>query len=232
MRLPATALMCARACRDPPCCCKLSRRACRWICRWAGNWICRRFFAVRRARPGAREAIQGPGSAWRIRGSSDPPSGDQLLTQLPGRASGGPYGLTKLWRKWCRRRDSNPRPTHYECAALPTELLRLPGASLPQMTPVCKPHAAANHNPCASHTLHKPRAAPDGRIATSWARPRHAPGAPCVGAESRPRASWPAPHGGGPDAVLRREKIRRRHAPSRAPLPKAPICCLIVAAAA
>ena len=27
-------------------------------------------------------------------------------------------------RKWCRKRDSNPRPTHYECAALPTELLR------------------------------------------------------------------------------------------------------------
>lgn len=26
---------------------------------------------------------------------------------------------------WCRKRDSNPRPTHYECAALPTELLRL-----------------------------------------------------------------------------------------------------------
>src|SRR4051794_26478771 len=26
---------------------------------------------------------------------------------------------------WCRRRDSNPRPTHYECVALPPELLRL-----------------------------------------------------------------------------------------------------------
>jgi hypothetical protein len=25
---------------------------------------------------------------------------------------------------WCRRRESNPRPAHYECAALPTELLR------------------------------------------------------------------------------------------------------------
>src|SRR5689334_6422878 len=26
--------------------------------------------------------------------------------------------------RWCRRRDLNPRPAHYECAALPTELLR------------------------------------------------------------------------------------------------------------
>lgn len=26
--------------------------------------------------------------------------------------------------KWCRRRDLNPRPTHYECVALPAELLR------------------------------------------------------------------------------------------------------------
>jgi hypothetical protein len=28
------------------------------------------------------------------------------------------------WKSWCRRRDSNPRPAHYECAALPAELLR------------------------------------------------------------------------------------------------------------
>lgn len=26
--------------------------------------------------------------------------------------------------RWCRRRDLNPRPTHYECVALPAELLR------------------------------------------------------------------------------------------------------------
>ena len=26
--------------------------------------------------------------------------------------------------KWCRWRDSNPRPMHYECIALPTELHR------------------------------------------------------------------------------------------------------------
>ena len=23
---------------------------------------------------------------------------------------------------WCQRKESNPRPAHYECAALPTEL--------------------------------------------------------------------------------------------------------------
>ena len=32
-----------------------------------------------------------------------------------------PIGSTE----WCRKRDSNPRPIHYECTALPTELLRL-----------------------------------------------------------------------------------------------------------
>src|ERR1700744_1582471 len=30
---------------------------------------------------------------------------------------------TGLW-KWCRLRDSNTRPPHYECDALPTELRR------------------------------------------------------------------------------------------------------------
>ena len=29
--------------------------------------------------------------------------------------------------EWCRREDSNFRPTHYECVALPTELLRHAG---------------------------------------------------------------------------------------------------------
>src|SRR5512145_3003400 len=32
-------------------------------------------------------------------------------------------------RGWCRLRDSNTRPTHYECAALPAELRRLPGSA-------------------------------------------------------------------------------------------------------
>src|SRR5690606_2454932 len=27
-------------------------------------------------------------------------------------------------KRWCRLRDSNTRPTHYECAALPAELRR------------------------------------------------------------------------------------------------------------
>jgi hypothetical protein len=36
-------------------------------------------------------------------------------------------GLADFWgifQKWCRWRDSNPRPTHYECVALPPELHR------------------------------------------------------------------------------------------------------------
>ncbi len=36
-----------------------------------------------------------------------------------------PLAGCRVFRKpWCRRRDSNPRPTHYECVALPPELLR------------------------------------------------------------------------------------------------------------
>jgi hypothetical protein len=27
-------------------------------------------------------------------------------------------------KEWCRQEESNPRPSHYECAALPTELCR------------------------------------------------------------------------------------------------------------
>src|ERR1700682_5977335 len=37
-----------------------------------------------------------------------------------GGAGGG--GLRMLF--WCRWKESNPRPSHYECAALPTELHR------------------------------------------------------------------------------------------------------------
>src|SRR6188768_3818650 len=29
-----------------------------------------------------------------------------------------------VFRRWCRKQESNLRPTHYECAALPTELFR------------------------------------------------------------------------------------------------------------
>ena len=36
---------------------------------------------------------------------------------------GTPHRLPLL-RKWCRREESNPRPSHYKCAALPTELHR------------------------------------------------------------------------------------------------------------
>ena len=35
------------------------------------------------------------------------------------------------FKRWCRLEDLNSRPSHYECAALPTELNRLPIFSLP-----------------------------------------------------------------------------------------------------
>src|SRR5690349_19529680 len=36
----------------------------------------------------------------------------------------GPTKKTTRCLDWCRKQESNLRPTHYECAALPTELFR------------------------------------------------------------------------------------------------------------
>src|ERR1700733_702647 len=33
-------------------------------------------------------------------------------------------GISRCARNWCRLRDSNTRPPHYECGALPAELRR------------------------------------------------------------------------------------------------------------
>ena len=33
-------------------------------------------------------------------------------------------GIFTMERKWCRQQESNSRPSHYKCAALPTELCR------------------------------------------------------------------------------------------------------------
>lgn len=46
-------------------------------------------------------------------------------------------------RRWSRRRDSNPQPAHYKCAALPVELRRLIGGPFAycssRLTPMAKP---------------------------------------------------------------------------------------------
>ena len=36
-------------------------------------------------------------------------------------------GFFMITINWCRKEESNPRPSHYECAALPTELFRRAG---------------------------------------------------------------------------------------------------------
>ena len=38
-----------------------------------------------------------------------------------------PFMIRRGGKKWCRLRDSNTRPSHYECDALPTELKRHAG---------------------------------------------------------------------------------------------------------
>ena len=49
---------------------------------------------------------------------------------------------------WCRGRDSNPRPTHYECVALPAELPRLIGITCTSR-PKLPPNVTANTPICA-----------------------------------------------------------------------------------
>ena len=44
-------------------------------------------------------------------------------SKVPDPRTSTSVGLGAISR-WCRWRDSNPRPTHYECVALPTELHR------------------------------------------------------------------------------------------------------------
>ena len=38
-----------------------------------------------------------------------------------------PWCTADRWCHWCRRRELNPRPTHYECVALPLSYCGLPG---------------------------------------------------------------------------------------------------------
>jgi hypothetical protein len=48
-----------------------------------------------------------------------------FFSQRCRRGTGVPGIVAAFFGCWCRKRDSNPRPPHYECGALPTELLRL-----------------------------------------------------------------------------------------------------------
>jgi hypothetical protein len=59
-----------------------------------------------------------------------PPAGDGSgLDRLPkgiwGLRTGRSRSLQEIRLGWCRLGDSNTRPTHYECVALPAELRRL-----------------------------------------------------------------------------------------------------------
>src|SRR5690625_6060321 len=68
--------------------------------------------------------------------------------------------LTRAFkRRWCRWRDSNPRPPHYECDALPAELHRhcqlYAGAKLYRLETLNAPKIAAkcpalSWRPCSS----------------------------------------------------------------------------------
>ena len=76
-------------------------------------------------------------------------SGNLPETRGPRGGRGIRQGLDISGKKRCRREDSNPRPMHYECIALPAELLRPdPAPDYPQGTLRCK---GANGGPWALH---------------------------------------------------------------------------------
>ena len=64
-------------------------------------------------------------------------------TSADSRISSQPIDING--EKWCRRRDSNPRPSHYECDALPSELLRRRGEILGMSKVFDPPAQARNH---------------------------------------------------------------------------------------
>ena len=69
-----------------------------------------------------RDAIPDVVPSWRIfqiGGCGRAPKGRHL------RREACEVKTTSRAKKWCRLRDSNTRPPHYECDALPTELKRL-----------------------------------------------------------------------------------------------------------
>ena len=96
-------------------------------------------------------------------------------------------------RNWCRRRDSNPRPTHYECVALPPELLR----------PSLERPALYGPGPAGSTC---PRCPLAGTRGSGWSTPTTVDATPRAGIK---RASRCAPEGdcrlshrSAPDGIL------------------------------
>ena len=66
-----------------------------------------------------------PSQIWDPSGEKRPRNASVCLPiAYPTRTRGHGNNRNPL-KIWCRRRDSNSRPTHYECVALPAELLRL-----------------------------------------------------------------------------------------------------------
>ena len=85
----------------------------------------------------------GDGFVGRISGRPSPGSGaaespkwaraaDRIPATEKERAA--PRGCPDFLN-WCRREESNPRPSHYECAALPTELHRLRARTITHRDP-------------------------------------------------------------------------------------------------
>lgn len=112
--------------------------------------------------------------------------------------------------EWCRRRDLNPRPTHYECVALPAELLR-------RLQPPFRRsrHAAQGCRSLGASPSRQARA----RVRRSCASAGRTPSAPSARRPDRPSASPCGPFRPERDSV-RPDRARspariRAEAPSR-----------------
>ena len=87
--------------------------------------------------------------------------------------------------EWCRWRDSNPRPTHYECVALPAELHR-PTGRRSIVRPVCP-----GPGPCADVTsAAQGPCAPITPIPRLWQAPTGPPGTSAQACRSRRSGRW------------------------------------------
>ena len=71
---------------------------------------------------------------------------------------------------WCRREESNPRPSHYECAALPTELHRLRARTITDRAPGFKCCAAFFELTCFGQITPLSQSRDAGLVASQVAR--------------------------------------------------------------
>src|SRR6056297_2978280 len=110
-----------------------------------------------------QEKPEGHGHPIRLR---ETPAADQASTgscraHAQHRTPSTPIQRAGYWRKWCLKRDSNPRPCPYEGPALPAELLRRTERSFKlNVAPVQEAFSCRARGMQSSTALHRLQAMP------------------------------------------------------------------------